>query len=547
MLIDFLGEYNYSAESNDRIFTLIAMIVAMTLCSIFINRINALLKGEHSDLISNQLSILITKKINELDISYFDDPKLYDEIQNAKKDSNALSGMSWLFLSIVRGTISVITTALLLGKASFVLPAIVFVFNIPNVFIDKYITKKQYEWERNKTQSNRKIGYLRGILESSHYAKDVRLFGSYDYLLDRQQTLWNNWYKEKRGINIKKLFASLAVSIVPYVPIIYLMIFITYNIIRGEMTIGDYTFYTALINQFQGGVMGLIASFNQGYQGELHLSKFDEFLAWPSRITDTGNLTLSNIDTIEFRNVSFKYPHAKSAIIKNLSFKIDKNEKIALVGINGAGKTTIVKLLLRLYDPEQGEVLFNGIDARKYKLSEIHKAIGVVFQDFNRYYMKLGEVISIANSGKKTSQEKIEHALDAADFRMDDRFMYGLDTYLGKVFDENGVELSGGQWQKLAIAQAYLKDSKFMIFDEPSASLDPAAENLVFQKMTDLCNEKGALFITHRLSCVSNADKIILIENGTCTGIGTHSEMMHNSKTYSELYNMQAGKYLSFK
>ena len=409
------------------------------------------------------------------------------------------------------------------------------------------MVKYQHDWERSKTKTERKIGYLRSILESNRYAKDVRVFGSYSYILDRHQTLWKEWYNDKRKVNRKKTLASFAVAIIPYLPIIYVFFYVSINVIYGEFTVGDYTFYTSLVNQFQAGLLGVIASINQVYESNLRLLKFEEFLAWPCEIQDNGALMLEQIESIEFKNVCFKYPHSNQMTLFNLSFKTEINEKVALVGVNGAGKTTIVKLLLRLYDPCSGEILINGNNIQKYQLESLRKSIGVVFQDFNRYAMKLRDAVSISDLSHSNDDKRIENALNAADLKLDERFVSGTETYLGKIFEETGVELSGGQWQKIAIAQAYFKDSKYMILDEPSASLDPVSEHYLFDRMDDLCKNCGALFITHRLSCVSSADKIIMIENGSCIGSGTHEYLMQNVQPYADLYNLQASKYNTYK
>lgn len=547
LLIDYLGTFNVNQDMREGTLTLIVVIVAMTVFSALINKVNSQFKNIHGDLIGNTISLRIIKKINELDISYFDNPNTYDEIQNAKKDSGSLANISWLFISIIRGTVSIIINGILLGSTAFYLPLIILLFNIPSFLIDKYMAKKQYTWERSRTKNNRQIGYINSILEGHRFSKDLRVFGTYDYLLEQRQAMWQIWFKEKRKIDKKRLAASVSISIIPYIPIVYTVFYIATNIMVGNLTIGDYTYYTALANQFQAGLLGIIASFNQGYESGLRLKKFDEFLAWPSRLNDDGSLELKNIKSIEFDHVDFAYPNSEFQVLRDVSFIINKNEKVALVGINGAGKSTIVKLILRLYDPDKGRIMINGVDIKEYKLANVRKAMGVVFQDFNKYLMKLNESVSITSTEHKKDKERVNIALKAADFLVDDRFKNGLETYLGKVFDEEGVELSGGQWQKLAIAQAYFKESKFMVFDEPSASLDPVAENHVFQKMVDLCKDKSAIFITHRLSCVVAADKIVLIENGTCSASGTHAELMNSSVTYAKLFNMQAEKYMALK
>ena len=244
LLIDYLGTFNGGQEMRESTLALIIAIVVMTVCSVFINRINSLFKNIHGDLIGNTIALRIIKKINELDLSYFDDPKTYDEIQNAKRDSGSLANMSWLFISIIRGTVSIITNGILLGSVAFYLPLIILAFNIPSVLIDRYMAKKQYAWERSRTKNNRQIGYIAGILEGQRFSKDVRVFGTYDHLLEQHQAMWHAWFKEKRKIDRKRLIASISISIIPYIPIVYTLFYVATNIMAGNMTIGDYTFYT---------------------------------------------------------------------------------------------------------------------------------------------------------------------------------------------------------------------------------------------------------------------------------------------------------------
>ena len=540
-----LGNYNSNVTEQNNIYFLIIIIVISTICTVLISRTNTLFANNHMDLIGNKIVLKITKKINDLDISYFDDAKMYDEIQNAKRDSGALAGTSWLYLSIMRNMISVITNGVILGIATVYLPFLIIAFNLPSIFVDRYMIKKRYEWERSKTKTERKIGYIRGILEGYRFAKDVRVFGTYESFLNEHQKLWKEWYKEKRKIDRKRYLASITLSIIPYIPIVFTFFLIASNIMNGSMSIGDYTFYTSLASQLQSGILLFFTSSNQGFESEMKLKKFDEFLSWPSKIKDEGTIHIEHVESIEFRNVYFGYPHSDFQVINNLSFKVTSNEKVALVGVNGAGKSTIVKLLLRLYEPDHGMILLNGVDIKKFVLKDVRGLFGVVFQDFNRYLLQLGKVVSITDPNSSYSEERVLKALDASNFTVDTRFNDGINTYLGKIFDENGVELSGGQWQKIAISQAYYKDSKYMIFDEPSSSLDPVAEKMIFNNMLDLCSKKGALFITHRLSCVSAADKILLIENGFCSECGTHSELLELNKTYANLFHLQAENYIN--
>ena len=264
----------------------------------------------------------------------------------------------------------------------------------------------------------------------------------------------------------------------------------------------------------------------------------------PSFLNWNRGSRIQSVDTIEFRNVSFSYSNTNHTVLQNVSFTIKKDESLALVGLNGAGKSTIAKLMLRLYDPTSGEILVNGINLKQYDLKSYYKCIGVVFQDFNRYNLKIREAIALPDIDGIEDEQRILNACSNADLHIEqDILKNGLDTYLGKIFDQDGIELSGGNWQKIAIAQAFFKNASFMLFDEPNAALDPDAERNLFEKMISLSKNKCVVYVTHRLSAATTASKILVISNGVCCEMGTHHELMQAKGLYYDLFNKQAEYY----
>jgi ABC-type bacteriocin/lantibiotic exporter with double-glycine peptidase domain len=363
-------------------------------------------------------------------------------------------------------------------------------------------------------------------------------------MIGKYKALWNIWFNERIAFERKKFTASFFASLIPFLPIAFIMFYVCLGIIHGRFSIGDLAFYNGVATQFFAGTSSLINAFNQSFESELRLTNFNNFLKWETRVKNHGQQKIRTIDSIEFKDVCFTYPKTSGKVLDGVSFSIGRNEKIALVGVNGAGKSTVVKLLLRLYDADSGEVLVNGINIREYDIGSLRKAIGVVFQDYNRYLLPINEAVAISDINGTNDEQRVKEALDNADFNIDGgNFPHGIHTSLSKLFTDDGVELSGGQWQKLAIAQAYFKKSAFLIMDEPSAALDPAAEHRIFHKMKNLCKDKGAIFITHRLSCVSAADRIIVINSGRCTEAGTHKELMELNGVYARLFTYQAEKY----
>lgn len=536
-----------SYQSNEsrwgKILYLILFLVCIQVFSFIVNKINNYMNETHNEKIAMYIKLEIIKKINSLDISYFDNPKFYDEIQNATRDSKSFQTLTWIVIAIIRGIVQMVFCGILLGNLAFYIPLILIAVNVPSVLVDKYVTKKKYKWQIDQTINERKYGYFESILRNRSHSKDIRVYHVDKYLTQNFISLWKKWFSEKSKINRQKYIYSFLGGILPIFCDIGVLVYVCICILNGSLTLGDFTYYRSMASQFRNGMNSLLMSINSGYESEMKLSHYEDFLNFENHIVNDGTLELKDIWRIEFKNVCFKYPHTESFVLSDINFTIDKHEKIALVGANGSGKSTLVKLLLRLYDTTSGEILINSENIKKYTLESLHNCFSIVFQDFNRYNFSLKDAITISDIGRKDKTNEIYTACENANIDINGSFKNGIDTFLGKIFDKNGVELSGGQWQKIAIAQAYFKKSNFVIMDEPNSSLDPASEDKMFKNLQKLTNEKGGLIITHRLSSVFIADRIVVLENGMVEEIGTHDVLMQQDKLYKKMFNLQAEKY----
>ena len=351
-------------------------------------------------------------------------------------------------------------------------------------------------------------------------------------------------YDEKKALERQKLVLSFTASILPLFASTAVLILVGNDIFAGSLTLGDYSLYSGVSTQLLASITTLTGVINQSYESEMRLTKYADFLKTEPLVKNEGARTLDSVNTIEFRNVTFSYPMTNRVVLRNISFTIHKNESLALVGLNGAGKSTIVKLILRLYDPDEGEILVNGINVKEYDIQSYYKCIGVVFQDFCRYQLKIREAVALSDIDGVDNDERIIDACKSADVDLSIlKPEEGIDSYLGKTFDPDGVELSGGNWQKIAIAQAYFKNSSLMVFDEPNAALDPDAERRLFEKMVNLSQDKCVVYVTHRLSSATTAGQILVINNGICCERGTHSELMEQKGLYYDLFSKQAEHY----
>ncbi|HEX3028097.1 MAG TPA: ABC transporter ATP-binding protein [Clostridia bacterium] len=535
-------------STQNKIYKLAILLVILMLINI-INRLIARLKeyysGMHKDLISREVEIQISEQTSSLDLSYFDSVKFYNEMNNAKRDSGSLQTLTWFVMDIIRGGIQLIISFVVLAKLNAVFALMIIITGIPSIFMEKRFRELIYNWQRNHVQEERKITYILNILTGGIFAKDIRLFGIKDELISRYKSMWDTWFKGKRETTYKLTKLLVLLSSLPEIGAIGISLYVGIQIILGNLTVGDYSLYNGMIGQLLGGLFSIITLTSTIYDNNLRIINYNNFIKWGSNIKETGSKKLTLPLEICFENVSFKYPDTEQYILQNLTFSFKGDQKVALVGVNGSGKSTIVKLLLRYYDPTEGRISVNGIDIKECDLKDYRKHFSVMFQDYANYAFTIREDIVLSDLDNNCNIEKVEIALDRSGARdIANKFDTGIETYLTRQFEESGKELSGGQWQKIALARTFFRDGDIIILDEPSATLDPEAEHQVFEKFTELCKGKGAIFISHRLSNATMADRIIVLDKGKIIEDGSHKELMAIKGKYAYLFNLQMERYV---
>ncbi len=542
-IINILSSPSYENKLYSFLF-FIGLTVILQLVSTLLGKLNTYLATLHGDRISHQIDKEIIQQINNLDISYFDNPEFYDNMQNAIRDSGSLQSLTWTSLVMIKSIIQLISHLIIMARLNLFIPGIIVLSCIPGVIADKYVAKRKYDWQLKRARNDRKLGYFKGILQGKGYAKDIRVFENQEYFKTRFVEMWKEWYSEKKKMEKLRLTLSFVCSILPLFSTTLVLVSVGVGIVQGSNTLGDYSLYGGAATQLLTSVTAFTGVINQSYESEMRLNKYSDFLKLKPLVSNTGEKVISGIESIEFKKVSFKYPNTSKTVLDNISFKVCKNQSLALVGLNGAGKSTIVKLLLRLYDPDEGEIIINGNDIKDYNIKSYHHCIGAVFQDFARYDLKIREAIAITDIERANEDASIFEACNNAELNIGiDSLPEGIDTYLGKTFDPDGIELSGGNWQKIAIAQAFFKRSSLMLFDEPNAALDPESERNLFEKMKQLGKNKCVMYVTHRLSAATTANQILVIENGRGIEYGSHKELMKLNGKYYELFNKQAEYY----
>ncbi len=500
--------------------------------------------------VSNHIKVKIITKAKSIDVAQFDLPEFYEKFENASREA------SFRPIQILSTTFSMISS--IISMASFIValfmlspfaPLIIIIFALPAAIVKFVYGRKNFLYIRRRSKERRHMEYFSQIMTNKDMVKEVRMFNLSDTFINKFKETFNIYFKGLKKLVIQENVWHTIIAIATGVINSALFLYVGYQVLYGSLTIEDYSFYSGSLNSIISCVSSIVASTATIYQGTLFIDNMIEFNNLETKIVpiQTPALEVKRhiAHEIEFKNVCFSYPGSDKQVLNNVSFVLKPGSTTVLVGLNGAGKTTIIKLLTRLYDPTSGTILLDGEDIRKYDLSQLYRIYGTIFQDFGRYAVSAEENIYYGNINAEIDPVGIRNAAassGAADFI--EKWPEQYKTPLMKYFEENGTELSIGQWQKLSVARAFYSDSDIMILDEPTASLDALAEQQIFQQFEALTDGKTSIFVSHRLSSATTADNIIVLEHGKVVEEGSHKELMQLGGKYYELFSTQAKRYL---
>lgn len=520
---------------------LLILAAALLLCNVFSGGLTLYkenLASLHSELIRRDVEIGLAEKAAGLDLHYFDSYAFYDQLMDSRSSSMFVSNIAFQLLDLLRAVIQTAIAFVLFCGLSVWLAVLYLVAAVPAVIANRRLFERLYFWQRERLKVERKMGYVVGICSDRHFAKEVRLYGLSKKLLKKYGSAFQEWFLEKSKLVFHNTKIVAALKILPELCGAIVLILIGVRIMQGSLSMGDYALYTGLMGQLSGGVNLIVNYLGNIFQGKLRVTNHIAFLKWENKVADNGTEILSAPFTVSFDRVSFRYAENEQEVLREVSFSFSSKDKVALVGTNGSGKSTIVKLLLRFYDVTAGEIQINGKDIRSYTLSSLRAAFSVLFQDYPNYAFTVRESVSFEEQGDVWDALKKSGAAE-----MVSKLPHGADTYLTKSYEESGCELSGGQWQKLALARTLYRGAPFLIMDEPSAALDAQAEDELFRQIEMAYADKGILLISHRLSNVVKTDCIFVLENGCLVEHGTHEELMLQNGQYAGLFRLQAEKY----
>ena len=532
--------------SSHRMLWLLGAEFGLAVLSDLLGRMVSLFDSLLSEQFSNTTSIRLMEHAATLDLEDFEDSEQQDKLERARRQaSGRMSLMSQLF-GQVQDLITIISFAA--GMVVFApwLIALLFVALIPAFLGEAYFNERSYALAFSRTADRRELDYVRMTGASVETAKEVKIFGLNAFLIDRYRRLSHDFYLANRRLAIKRASWGGMLTALGTAGYYVAYAYIVWRTVAGQFTIGDLTFLAGSFRRLRGLLEGLLIGFTQTASQALYLDDlFSFFTITPSIASPKHPRAFPSpiAHGIVFEAVGFKYPDAERWAVRHLSFRLQAGEVLALVGENGAGKTTLVKLLARLYDPVEGRILLDGHDLRDYDLDELRANIGVIFQDFVRYDMTVGENIAVGRIDARDDRPRIVASADRSlASGVIAKLPRGYDQQVGKRF-RTGVDLSGGEWQKVAIARAYMRDAQLLILDEPTAALDARAEFEVFQRFKELSAGKTGVLISHRFSTVRMADRILVLENGTVESEGTHLELVAQGGRYAELFELQAAGY----
>ena len=546
----------YSGTTFEEIFTVMRPVIFLLLMNFIfmilrkvIEQIHTSITAVAGELVVNHIKLMIINKAKTIDMCSFDSPLFYEKLENANREAGTrpINILNATF-KVISNTISVASFIVVLATLSPYAPVIIMIAAIPGAVVNYWYRNMNFRYLRFHSKERREMNYYSGVMVNKDLAKEVKILGLGDTFIDKYDKAFKKYHKGLRRLIIKEGVLKTFVAVLTAIVNCALFAYVAYDVVFRGGEIGDYSLYTGALNSVATHVTTIVTATATIYEGTLFINNMIDYMKEEQKvvaITPTPRIPKKGAKhVIEFRNVSFSYPGVDRKVLDGINLRLESGDNVVLVGLNGAGKTTLIKLLTRLYDPTEGEIYLDGYDIREYDVDALHDIYGIIFQDFGKYAVTVSENISFGDPVRSVESAEVEAAATSANAN---DFIKALpnqyNTFLTRMFEEDGIELSGGQWQKLSVARAFYKDSDILILDEPTAALDALAEEAIFSQFKKLSAGKISVFVSHRLSSAVTAKKIVVLGGGKIIECGTHSELMEKKGEYYVLFSTQAQHY----
>ena len=532
-------------NSKQTVIVCLVIYLSLQLATYLIDQFDNYVQDRYSDELHFYIETVMMDKTSRMDLSFFDSAQMGDKVRQARGNFTTVLTMSWLVFDIISAFINVIATLIIVCTYKWWLGLVTLVLLIPFMLYNKKRTERKLQMEKEQLRDNRKKDYYRDVFFNNDIQFEIKLNHIGAYFIGKYKETWQKLYKINKTEDIKHNIINTLIMIVNVSSEFLVLTVSVFDVVNSYIGIGDLQYNLSMVSRLRSQSQMLMNKVNQFLNDNTRLIELQEFMDIEPEVEKSGTLKPSNNPKIEFCNVSFRYPNAEQYVLKDCSFTIEPREKIGLIGLNGAGKSTIIKLMFRFYDPEEGCIKLDGVDLKEYDIYAVRKVFGVLFQDFVTYCLPLREIIALSDFDERFNDEKLKKACDISGAsEVIKEWENGYDSVLGRYYADNGKDLSGGQWQLVGLARAYFKDSEYMILDEPSAALDPISEDRIFEQLYHLSEGKSSVTISHRLSNTTLADKILVIGDGHIIEQGSHFELLKQNGKYAELFNLQASKYI---
>ena len=523
----------------------LAVYLSLQLATFLADQLNDYVESRYEDAMMFYMDSVMMEKTSRIALSFFDSAKMGDKVRRTRSNYFAVTRLTWRVFEILSASVNVVAALIVVCAYKWWLGLAALVLLIPYLLYNQKHTSRMLEREKEQLRDNRKLEYCRDAFYDNGVQFEIKLNGIGECFIGTFKEIWQKLYRINRREDRRHNLLNALLTAVNVAGVVLTLIVSVFDVIGGKIGVGDLHYNLNMATRLRSQAQNLTYEVNQLLGDNTRLIELQEFMKMKPESEKSGALLPPKNPRIEFCRVSFRYPGANRLVLNDCSFSIEPHERIGLIGLNGAGKTTIIKLLFRFYDPEGGCIKLDGVDLKEYDVYALRRVFGVLFQDYVTYCLPLREIIALSDFENRFDDEKLKKvcAISGADAFVKD-WADGFDSVLGRYYADNGKDLSGGQWQLVGLARAYFRDADYMVLDEPSAALDPISEDRIFDQLYRLSEGKGSVTISHRLSNTTLADKILVIGEGRIVEQGSHEELLTQNGKYAELFRLQASKYL---